>query len=74
MRTGNVQLYATHIQEAAEQLSAVWDECREHWNDERARHFEEEFIKPLLTEVGLAIPAISHVGQLVQRASRECEE
>lgn len=74
MKSTNLQSAGGRLQDALDKLLLVWEHTRETWNDQQARTFEEEYLKTLVEEVNVAIPAISHMAQTIGHAGRECEE
>jgi hypothetical protein len=74
MHIGNLQGSAGRLQEALETLQLAWQRAADHWRDERSQAIEEECLRPLAQEVNAALPAISHMAQVLAQAARECNE
>lgn len=74
MHVGNLQAASGRLQDALDQLLLAWDQTREQWHDENARHIEEELLEPIAKELKASIPAIGQMSQLLQQAVRECNE
>lgn len=74
MNTGNLQAAEGRIQEALEQLQFDWRAASETWVDHNAAQFAELNLQPIWEEFKTALPAISHLVQVVQAASRDLEE
>lgn len=74
MNTGNLQAARGRIEEALEQLQLDWRSASETWADRNAEQFVEGHLQPVWEEFRTSLPAISHLVQIVQAASRELEE
>jgi hypothetical protein len=74
MNTGNLQAARGRIQEALEQLQMDWRAASETWVDHNAAQFADLHLQPVWEEFQSALPAISHLVQVVQAASRQLEE
>ncbi|MBL8850320.1 MAG: hypothetical protein JNG89_11635 [Planctomycetaceae bacterium] len=74
MNTGNLQAARGRMQEAIEQLQIDWNAASQTWVDHNAAQFSEEHLGPVFEEFRTALPAISHLVQVLQAASRELEE
>jgi hypothetical protein len=74
MNTGNLQAARGRIEEALELLQLDWRTAAETWTDRNAEQFAEGHLQPVWEEFRTALPAISHLVQVVQAASRELEE
>jgi hypothetical protein len=74
MHVGNLQSGSGRIQEALEQLQLAWAGAAEVWKDANARSFDEQHLRTIVDEINVAIPAISHLAQVLQAARRELEE
>jgi uncharacterized protein YukE len=74
MNVGNLQAGSGRLQEALEELQRAWSETTEVWKDANARNFDEQYLRTIAEEINVAIPAISHLAQVLQTAHRELEE
>ena len=74
MHPGNLQAAAGRLQEALEALQIAWTAASDHWRDDVSRRVEAESLRPIAEEVAAAIPAISHMAQVLSHAARECDE
>ena len=74
MNVGNLQSAKGRLQESLEQLEVVWASTADEWDDANSRAFEEEHMRTIVEHASAAIPAISHLSQLLQSARRELEE
>lgn len=74
MNPGNLQAGSGRLQEALEQLQLAWAGATEIWKDANARSFDEQHLRMIAEEISVAIPAISHLTQVLQSARRELEE
>jgi hypothetical protein len=74
MNIGNLQASRGRIQEAIEQLQVDWRAASETWTDHNAAQFAEQHLAPVFEEFRTALPAISHLVQVIQAASRDLEE
>lgn len=50
-----------------------WRQTREHWNDAKAREFEERFIHPLETAVKVTVSGVENLEQTMNKMRRDCE-
>jgi len=74
MNVGNLQAGSGRLQEALEQLQLSWAIAAEVWKDANARSFGEQHLQTIAEEVNVAVPAVSHLAQVLQSARRELEE
>lgn len=74
MNVGNLQAGSGRLQEALEQLQLAWASTGEVWKDANARSLDEQHLRTIAEEINVAIPAISHLAQVLQSARRELEE
>jgi hypothetical protein len=74
MNVGNLQAGSGRLQEALEQLQLAWAGAAEVWKDANARNLDEQHLRTIAEEINVAIPAISHLAQVLQSARRELEE
>lgn len=74
MNVGNLQSGSGRLQEALEELQLAWRATADVWNDANSRNFEEQHVRTIQEEVNAALPAISHLAQVLQSARRELEE
>jgi hypothetical protein len=74
MFPGALQAASGRFQEAADELQLVWINVREHWQDQNAARFDEQYLRKVFAEVQAAIPAITQMSQVLGQAMRECNE
>ena len=74
MQPGNISSAAGRIQEALEELQVAWSTASDHWRDASSENIAENRLKPIEHEVRIALPAISHLLQVLSQAKRELEE
>ncbi len=70
MSASNLQTASGHLRDAWDVLIVRWADLREHWQDEKAREFEEQRLQPLAREMQHALPAIAHLSQVIATAER----
>lgn len=58
---------------AHKELNAHWSEVREQWSDAKADQFEQEYLSPLEPAVRSALTAMERMGEVLEKARRECE-
>jgi hypothetical protein len=73
-QAGNLQAGVGRLKEAWDVLSVRWLETREHWHDANARRFEAQELQLLAEELQRALPAISHMAQVIVSAERELSD
>jgi len=74
MNVGNVQAASGRLQDALQELQLAWSGATEIWKDTNARSFDEQYLRSIAEEINVAIPAVSHLAQVLQTARRELEE
>lgn len=74
MQPGNISSASGRIQEAFEELQIAWSTASEHWRDASSENIAENRLRPIEHEVRAALPAISHLIQVLAQARRELEE
>ena len=74
MHPGNISSAAGRIHEAMDEVQAAWLSANDHWRDASSESILENRLKPMEHEVRTALPAISHLLQVLQQAKRELEE
>lgn len=74
MPIGNLQSGAGQLLDATQKLNIAWQTVRETWSDQRAEHFKETVIAPLLEEVAAVMPAVDQMSSTLLAAKRALEE
>ena len=74
MRSSLMPVAAHRMHEALQELQLAWAHVREDWTDAQAVAFEENHLRHIAEELGMALPAISKTAQLFDQAQRECED
>ena len=64
---------ATQLRDALEVLGLRWNDTREFWNDANSQSVEENFLKPLASELSTTMSAVERLAEVLARAQRECE-
>jgi len=57
-----------------DELQAAWLTASDHWRDASSENILENRLKPMEHEIRTALPAISHLLQVLSQAKRELEE
>lgn len=73
MRIADLNSGAAKLIDAADTLTARWQDAKEFWRDENAANVEENHLRPLVEEVTAALAAIHRLAEVLDRAQRECE-
>lgn len=60
------------LKDANEVLQAKWRRVREHWQDDAADAFKNEFIEPLPGKIRSAMEAMGRIGEMLAAAKRDC--
>ncbi|MGD9853861.1 MAG: hypothetical protein AB7U20_02825 [Planctomycetaceae bacterium] len=68
---GHLQAGAGRLREAWDDLARRWADARDHWQDANARHFEEQELRHIATELERVLPVISHMSQIIAAAERD---
>ncbi|MEX0745913.1 MAG: hypothetical protein WD118_09965 [Phycisphaeraceae bacterium] len=68
MQSGRAKLH-----EAFKQLARRWQNTQRDWRDANSRAFEAKHLTPMESDVRTAAAAMSRMGEMIQRARRECE-
>ena len=74
MRGGGLTEEIGRIEEATEQLLARWRQTQETWRDGNAQAMEDNTMAPLAELVGRAVPAISHLSDILQNGVRKARD
>ena len=74
MRICDLQSSTGRLRRSVKSLKDKWDSTREHWNDKTSREFEENFLRPLLPEITMAISSVYKLNEMLERAEKECED
>ena len=59
--------------DAVKQLRVSWNRCQSSWNDENAKHFENEFLGHLDSAARQACDAMDRLQSACEEARRVCE-
>ncbi|MAT15441.1 MAG: hypothetical protein CMJ46_09240 [Planctomyces sp.] len=60
------------INEALEDLLAVWQDTKTFWNDHNAHLFEENYMKPLYNATRQAVESTRMMSDVTRKAVQEC--
>ena len=58
---------------AHKDLKVHWRLVREHWVDQKAEDFEQEYLSGLEPAVRSALAEMEHAAEVLEKARRECE-
>jgi len=61
-----------NLMDAAKTLHLRWAKAREHWDDQAARQFEQEFLVHLDAKIRAAAKGLDHVSELTTAVRRDC--
>ena len=62
-----------NIAQALKNLSAEWQQTREHWRDGKAAEFEKTYLEPLPHHVARAVSVITELNALLRQVRHDCE-
>lgn len=65
--------HAARLASLTRELLRRWHQTREVWGDEKAREFEERFIREIESEVRATLPAMEQLESVLQRVRHDCE-
>lgn len=68
----SINVAKANLMDAVKQLRIRWMSISSNWDDGARRQFEKDFIDPLDAKIRMAIKGLDHVGELRDRALREC--
>jgi hypothetical protein len=74
MQVGNLQAGGGKLHDSLETLQLSWGRVTDAWRDEQSRRFEEEHLRHVAEDVQAVLPAVAHVVQVLQSASRELSD
>jgi hypothetical protein len=57
---------------ASKDLQVRWNETQQFWRDENCRHFEEQYLAPLLARLRSAEAALVVMDDVLIKLRREC--
>lgn len=55
------------------ELAGQWERVKPFWSDEQSRHFEKEYLVPIMTSIGEALPSLDLLDELMTKIRRDCE-
>jgi hypothetical protein len=61
------------IASLTKELSLKWADTREHWQDIKAREFEQKYIDDLTITVDRAAPVFDDLEKLISKVRTDCE-
>ncbi|MFK7884133.1 MAG: hypothetical protein AB8F26_08130 [Phycisphaerales bacterium] len=61
------------LADSTKALYRAWRRCQEHWTDENARRFGQEFIDPIEPATRQTIEAMDRLQSACDEARRTCE-
>jgi hypothetical protein len=61
-----------NLMDALKTLRLRLDKARDHWDDQTARNFEQDFIRHLDARVLAAAKGLDHVAELTAQVRRDC--
>jgi hypothetical protein len=61
------------LAKAFKELTLRWQDTRGQWDDVQAEQFEENFIRPLESDLRTAASAMDQMAILLHQARRDCE-
>lgn len=73
MKNYDMDSGAARIVRGLKDLTAVWDEASEEWNDPVSRAVYKDHIEPITPVVKSALDAVGRMRQLLQQAQRDLE-
>ena len=73
-RPGELNSAIQRLRHATRELQFQWRATRETWDDQTARDFEENHLKPMMPKLRLVMSATSELTELYQRAAKECAD
>ncbi len=72
MKRTDFQSPAVRLEDALKNLERVWSETKESWNDPVSQRVEEEFLRPLHSQIRCLLDATNTVSQVVRKAEHDC--
>lgn len=73
MKPCDLDTGAIRIRQAMKDLTRVWEEAGDDWNDEVADAFCEQHLEPLTPVVNNALDAVGRMRLLLQESQRELD-
>ena len=64
---------AAALMQAAKNLSAEWQQAKEHWTDVKSRQFEKDHLERLPDEISRAMTVMNDLDLLLNKVRRDCE-
>ena len=62
------------LQKATKALKEQWLLTKEHWKDQTAEKFEEEFLQPLGERVRMALTAVDNLTEVLEQAEKDLSD
>lgn len=72
MKRSDFQSPAARLEDALKQLEQVWMETKEFWQDPVSQQVEDEFLRPLHSQVRCMLDAVGTISQIVRKAEHDC--
>ena len=64
---------AAALAQAVKDLSADWEQTKEHWLDAKSVEFERTYLAELPDQVARALDVMQDVDALLEKLRRDCE-
>ncbi len=61
------------LMKAVRDLNASWDQTRMQWSDDKAREFEERYLRPLPEALNSASTIIEELDKVLAKIRHDCE-
>lgn len=61
------------LAQALKNLSAEWQQTRDHWRDRKALEFEKDYLEPLPHHVSKAANTIKQLNEVLRKVHNDCE-
>ena len=73
MGPGSLAAGSAKLADALESLEEAWREASDYWDDETARSFEENHLRPLIRNCSAALETTAQLREILLKSHRECD-
>ena len=74
MRMCDLSSSLGRLQRLTIKLKDHWHATQEHWSDETARQFQEQYLESLVPQIATTVTATQRLVELLEQAERELDD
>lgn len=73
MKIADLTSGTAKIASAYKTMRIHWEGTKQQWQDANRNRFEETYLDPLEPQISVMLEAIGRLGEVLERAERDCE-